>query len=67
MAVYHYHAKYRDHHHVIISFDGLIDKDEEPSPKGDWLDDVRAALAEAFGENVCADSVQILSLTRISG
>lgn len=67
MAVYHFHAKYRNDRHDTCSVDGLIEKDGEPAPNSDWLDDLRSSLAEAFGENVFAESVQILSLTRISG
>lgn len=67
MAVYHFHAKYRNDRHDPCSVDGLIEKDGEPAPNSNWLDDLRASLAEAFGENVSTESVQILSLTRISG
>lgn len=67
MAVYHFYAKYKDAHDFTCSIDGLVESDSEPSPNSGWLDDVRDELAKAFGEGVRVGSVQILSLTRISG
>ena len=67
MAVYHFYAKYKDAHELTCSVDGLVDRDGEPSPNGGWLDELRDALAESFGENIRVGSVRILSLTRVSG
>lgn len=67
MAVYHFHAKYKDAHEFTCSVDGLVDRDGEPSPNSGWLEELRDTLAESFGEGVRVESVQILSLTRISG